>query len=489
MKHGVAAARALQAETHGAARRGCADLAGRAVAVGHATNGTVGRHEAVRELDVVGNVRVARRRAVTRDAEKRARAARNGQRGDTREQKEESLRDHHGRLQERPTHPPANDRNDSTGTVPNRHSGGTLRNPAMTALEYRDPHDDPARVATSLGISREAVDLYLSSDVIDLHVDSFIWWRIFRYDLTKRHGEGLFAASFYSQVDFPRVRESAMTGAIWVITTNPLRTEEERPNVFVRNLADLRAQIARVPDEFEVVRTAAEYRAARAKKKHGAFIGIQGGNALDRDLDALDLIPDQLVLRITLVHLSTSKIGVTSSPLSGGADEGLSDFGRAYVRRLNEKKIFVDLAHINRKGFFDAVEMHDKSQPLIVTHTGVSGVHKHWRNLDDEQLRAIADTGGTVGVMFQSSFLGDPVWGGRAESVVRHLEHIVNTVGEDHASLGSDFDGAITPPRDLRTCLELPRLVQIMLDRGWNEGRVRKLLGGNALRAVEALRG
>jgi membrane dipeptidase len=126
---------------------------------------------------------------------------------------------------------------------------------------------------------------------------------------------------------------------------------------------------------------------------------------------------------------------------------------------------------------------------LLVTHTGVSGAFEHWRNLDDDQLRAIADSGGTVGVMYQSSFLGDPLWSGRVSSIVDHLEHIVDTIGDDHASLGSDWDGAIVPPRDMPTCLELPRLVQLMLDRGWGDERIRKILGGSFLRTVAALRG
>jgi membrane dipeptidase len=237
------------------------------------------------------------------------------------------------------------------------------------------------------------------------------------------------------------------------------------------------------------VRNVSEYRRAIREGKHAAFIGIQGGNALDRDEHALDLIPDDLVVRITLVHLSNSSLGVTSSPLALDGDRGLTAFGHEYVKRLNAKRIFVDLAHIDRKGFFDAVSVHDKSQPLIVTHTGISGVHRHWRNLDDEQLRAIADTGGTVGVMYQSSFLGDPMFGGRAASIVDHLDHIVRTVGEDFCSLGSDWDGAIVTPRDMPTCLELPKLVQIMLDRGWSPDRVKKALGANYLRALTLLRG
>lgn len=355
-------------------------------------------------------------------------------------------------------------------------------------IEYTDHRNDPGGWATQLGISREAIELYLDSDVLDLHIDSFIWHRMWGYDLRKRHGHGLFGARFYSQVDFPRILEAGVTGATWIITTNPGRSPAARRRTFRKNLAQLQSLFASVGDQFQTVRNVAEYRAARHQGKHAAFIGIQGANALDDGLEALDDLPDQLVLRITLVHLSSSSLGVTSSPMKLGGDTGLTDFGRDYVRRLNEKKIFVDLAHISRRGFFDAVEVHDKSQPLLVTHTGVMGVHRHWRNLNDEQLRAIADTGGTVGIMYQSSFLGDSYLGGRAVSIVNHLEHIVNTVGDDHASLGSDWDGAVVTPRDMPTCLELPKLVQLMLDRGWSDTRIRKILGGSFLRTVAALR-
>lgn len=345
-----------------------------------------------------------------------------------------------------------------------------------------------ARRASALGISREAVELYAASDVIDLHVDSFIWARVFGYDLTRRHGTGLFGARFYGQADFPRIRAAGVTGATWVITTNPLRTAAGRARAFFRNVEHLRALFAKVPEEFAVVRSAAEYRAARESGRHAAFIGVQGGNALDHDLDDWEKVPDDVVTRVTLVHLSSSRLGSTSSPLRL-TDRGLTALGHELVRRLDGARILVDLAHISRKGFFDAVLAHDRTKPLIVTHTGVNGAHRHWRNLDDDQLRAIADTGGTIGVMYQSSFLGESSWGGRASAIARHLAHIVDVVGEDHASLGSDWDGAIVTPRDMPTCLELPRLVQILLDLGWNAPRIQKILGGNFLRALALLRG
>lgn len=355
-------------------------------------------------------------------------------------------------------------------------------------LDYVDHRSDPAGWARALGVSREAVELHLASDVIDLHIDSFIWTRIFGYDLTKRHGRGPFDARGLSMVDLPRVREGCLTGGMWVITTNPTRSSEGRARAFRENLARLRGILESVPNDVAIVKDAAGYRAARAEGKHAAFLAIQGGNALDAP-GAIETLTE-VVVRVTLVHLSVSSLGVTSSPAKGrkSGTAGLTDAGREYVRALNRKRVFVDLAHINREGFFDAVETHDRSQPLIVTHTGVSGVHPHWRNLDDAQLRAVADTGGTIGVMYQSSFLGDRFWGGKAERIVDHLEHIVRVVGDDHASLGSDWDGLILPPRDMPTPLELPRLVQIMLDRKFGEARIQKILGGSFLRALALLR-
>jgi membrane dipeptidase len=346
-------------------------------------------------------------------------------------------------------------------------------------LAFHDHRQDPSAWARALGISREAVELYLASEVIDLHVDSFIWTRVFGYRLDRRHGRGLLGARVFSQVDLPRLREAQVAACVWSITTNPLRA---RADVFSRNLERLRGIFDRCPDDVALCRDGADYRRARAAGKHAAFVGIQGGNALD-GAGAID----DVLLRVTLVHFSNSWIGGTSAPRLRG-DGHLTARGKDLVRELDARRVFVDLAHIHRNGFFDAVEVHDRSLPLMVSHTGVTGVHPHWRNIDDEQLRAVAATGGVVGVMYQSSFLGDSLLGGHADSIVAHLEHIVDTIGDDHAALGSDWDGAVIPPRDLPTCLELPRLVERMLARRWSPERIRKVLGGNFLRALDALR-
>ena len=347
--------------------------------------------------------------------------------------------------------------------------------------------DDPGAWARELGISKEAVELYLASEVIDLHVDSFIWHRLFGRDITLRHGRGLFGARFFGQADLPRLREAEIGGATWVITTNPLREGFDRAETVLRNVDALLAAFASAPNQVSVARTAADYEAARRAGKHAAFVGIQGGNAFDEHPEVLDRIPAGLLLRITLMHLTSSRLGGTSAPL--GADEGLGRVGADFVERLDARRIFVDLAHAGRRSFSEAMTVHDPSLPVLVTHTGVSGVHPHWRNLDDEQLRAVAKTGGVVGIMYHGPYLASPPWSARAETVVRHLEHVRDVAGDDVPALGSDWDGFILTPRDMPTCLELPRLVEAMLVRGWRPEAVQKTLGTNFLRALRAMRG
>jgi membrane dipeptidase len=356
------------------------------------------------------------------------------------------------------------------------------------ALVFTDRRPDPAAWARDLGISREAIDLYASCDSIDLHIDSFIWTRMIGYDLSRRHGTGLLDARVYSQVDFPRVLEAGMTGGVWSIDTNPFRRRRKRPAVFLHNLQTLRAIIEAHPEHLVVASDYSGYVKARQEGKYACWLAIQGGNALDATPQDLDQIPGNCITRITVVHLRDSTLGSTSSPMSR-LNGGLTDSGRDYVRSMNAKRILVDLAHINRRGFFDALEVHDRTQPAIVSHTGIQASCQSWRNIDDEQIKAIADLGGVIGIMFHNAFLGQPYFGGTARAIVDHMEQVIRVGGEDFVALGSDWDGLIFTPRDMKTVLELPRIVQFMLDRQWSAERVRKILGGNHLRVMKQIRG
>ena len=348
---------------------------------------------------------------------------------------------------------------------------------------------DAQTLAARLDCSIEAVELCRAADVVDLHLDTFIWSRIVGYDLFARHGGGPFGRRFGGHVDVPRLADGGVTGGMWSITTNPFRSAARRWAVFLENLKNLRALIAGSSGALAEARTLTEYRAARARGAHACFLAIQGLHAVEAAPDSVASIPGDCVLRGTLVHLTDSCYGGTSSPLSlHPSDRRLTAAGAEVVHAMNARRMFVDLAHIHESAFWDAVTEHDRTQPLIDTHTGVAGVTPHWRNLTDQQLKAIADTGGVVGIIFAEEFLKRPDGPADAAMIVDHVAHVIDVAGEDVPGLGSEYDGMITPPPDVPGVDAYPKLVQHMLDRGWREERIRKVLGGNVLRALGMLR-
>jgi len=352
-------------------------------------------------------------------------------------------------------------------------------------ISFVDNKKDLNQWAKKLDISKEAIEVYADSDVIDLHVDSFIWKRILNYDLFKRHENKFYFPPFLNHLDFPRALEAGLTGAMWSITTNPLKSDKSRQKSFLQNFKKIHSLFESTDNKFKVVRNIKDYQKNKEENRHSVFLSIQGGNSLGDDFNVLDLIDDSLI-RVTLLHFTKSSFGFSSVPKKG--ETGLTTKGLEFVEKLNSKKIFVDLAHISEKGFFDALEVHSKSLPPIVTHTGVKDLCSHWRNLTNKQIKMISDRGGVIGVMFQKYFLDDNKSGRTIERVVDHIEHIINIGGEDCPAIGSDFDGMIMPPKGLESCLDLPKLSQEMLNRKWSHTRIQKVLGKNFLNSFSQLR-
>lgn len=358
----------------------------------------------------------------------------------------------------------------------------------MTAgtLAWRDPRQDPGAWARALGVSRAAVDLLLDADFVDLHLDLEVPVRLFGWRPDRHHGVARRVRPFFGHTDYPRLREAGFTGLVYDIATNPFRPKGNRLRTTLRNLEAVKARIDAHPDHLERVTDAAGYDRARAAGRTALWISLQGGNALSADPEVLDGEVGRLLHRITLVHLTRSDLGGTNSPLGG--DGGLTALGRRMVEACNRNRVLVDLAHSGKTTFWDTLAIHRPDLPPIVSHTGVQAVRDHWRNVDDDQLRAIADRGGVIGIMYQSSFLAPVLWTCPRRAIVDHLEHVIRTVGEDFAAIGTDYDGMIVPPHDLVDVTHHPLLVQDMLDRGWSEERVRKVLGRNYLRVVREIR-
>lgn len=352
-------------------------------------------------------------------------------------------------------------------------------------LVFADPRLHPAAWARRLGISTEALALYLDADVIDLHTDSFLWQRLSGYRLERHHRLPPWGATFGGQVDLPRILEAGMSGIVFDIPANPLLPKARKYGAVRGLIARMLATLKPYAGQFRHVVSYADYRAARASGQVACWFSIQGGQALDHNLRDLERIPE--IHRITLVHLTRSRIGASNlHPLQ--THLGLSAYGRAFVEKLVEQRILVDLSHINRRGFFDALAAMPAGVPPVVTHTGLKAVCDIWRNIDDEQIRAIAARQGTIGIIYEKRFLAREPGRQTLERIIDHLAHLIALVGDDHASLGSDYDGMITLPRDFADITVQPVLVERMLARGWSETRIRKILGGNFLRVIRQVR-
>jgi membrane dipeptidase len=326
--------------------------------------------------------------------------------------------------------------------------------------------------------SPEARALHDRFPAIDLHADSLMWSRWFGYDLQSRHDPPLPWAALGGHVDVPRMREGGMGAQFFGLVSVPIGQRRGLARVIDEQIDELEQAVVANPARFAKVRTAADIEAAAARGAVGGLLGIEGAHALEGDIDKLDHFARRGVRYLGLAHFSANEACFPAFGRGRRDGEGLTPFGREVVRRCEALDVLVDLAHVNRKGFFEVCEMSTK--PPIVSHTGVLGAFEHWRNIDDEQLRAVADRGGCIGVIFCPKYLG----GDGLAPVVKHMQHIVDVCGEDAPALGSDWDGFIVPTRQLSDAAHLPLLTDALLEAGMKEEAIGKILHGNVMRVL-----
>jgi membrane dipeptidase len=327
----------------------------------------------------------------------------------------------------------------------------------------------------------EARALHAEVPVLDLHADTAKLMDKLGYDLAARHERTMpRRINVFGHVDLPRLRDGGVAGQFFSFWTSPYPERGCTRSVH-RQLDTLDTAMQKHPDELVWVRTGAEVRAAKAAGALAALGGIEGAQALEGRLDEIERFARRGVRYLGLLHFSANALGRPARGRGENADEGLTALGHEAVRECERCGVIVDLAHINRKGFFDALAA--ATLPAMVSHTGVTGVHPHWRNVDDEQLRAVAQNGGCVGIIFARRFLGSA----SIEAVVEHLLHVMNVAGEDAPALGSDFDGFVVPPEGLEDVAALPNLTVALSRRAIVPRVIEKILGGNVLRVLDAV--
>ena len=329
-------------------------------------------------------------------------------------------------------------------------------------------------------VSDDARAIHVEHPAIDLHADTLVWSRWVGYDLHKKHEPPLPRAALGGHVDAPRMREGGMGAQFFGLVSLPLA---DRPRGMARacheQIDALEGQLSTPrADGLRLVRKAHEIAACNEGGALGALLGIEGAHALEGNLENVAAFARRGVRYIGLLHFSANEAGYPAYGRGRDDARGLTTWGFELVQKCEEENVLVDLAHVNRAGFLDACRVANK--PPICSHTGVLGAFDHWRNIDDDQLRAIAGKGGVIGVIFCPRFVG----GDGLEPVVKHLKHIVDVVGEDAPALGSDWDGFIVPTQPLKDPRGLPHLTDAMLKAGLSKRAIGKILRDNVIRVL-----
>jgi len=320
---------------------------------------------------------------------------------------------------------------------------------------------------------------------MDLHCDTLLNETLLGYDATKRHKNRVPGSPWLFHADIPRLKAGGVGAVALGIVVNPLRRRTAL-RATKQGLAQMNAWPDRAPNEVLIALEAEDIRRAQREGKVAVFGGLEGAHGLGGSLDELATLRESGLRYVGLVHFTRNQAATPAFGWRANASSGLSDYGRDLVDELAEQRLIVDLAHINRAGFMEAAER--SPRPVIVSHTGVRGAHDSWRNIDDDQLRAVAETGGVVCIIFAPFYLEGRTRGS-AESIVRHIQHVIDVVGEEHVGLGSDLDGFILPPSDMPDISFMPWLTQLMIDAGLGERQIRKCLGANMLRVFEEVCG
>jgi membrane dipeptidase len=325
-------------------------------------------------------------------------------------------------------------------------------------------------------------------------------------------GRSFFTESENGHIDLPRARRGGFAGGFFAIfSPDPTQAQPSKEDLIITDsgyevppfpaidpafaqqftiavAASLFRLEAESEGQIKVVRTTHELVQCLQLGKLAIILHFEGAEAIDTDLDALEVFYQAGLRSLGIVWSRPNAFGhgvPFKFPYSPDTGPGLTEVGRELVRACNRLGILLDLSHINEQGFWDVARLSEA--PLVATHSAAHGLCPSTRNLTDEQLEAIKISEGMVGLIFDTANLredGDNDPNTPVDVLVRHIDYLVAHVGIDGVGFGSDFDGGITMPQELGDVSDLPRLVAALREHGYNETDLRKLAHENWLRVL-----
>ena len=349
-----------------------------------------------------------------------------------------------------------------------------------------------------------------TTPIFDGHNDSLI--HVFLPERGK--GRSFLEESDIGQLDYPRAMQGGFRGGFFAIFTpapkssseyglsyevsrdkkmfdEPLNSAIEYPYAldFTHAVFDLARRWEKESQgKLKIVRNFADLSWCFENNIMAMVLHIEGGAAIGEDLNNLETFFNRGLRSLGPVWSRPNVFGSGVPfwfPHSPNTGPGLTDKGMELVRACNHLGIIVDLAHMNDRGFWDTAKL--SQHPLVVSHAGAHTLCPSARNLTDDQLKAIADSNGVVGIIFEPAGTrsdGAPCADSSLIEIVRHIDYVADTIGIDHVAFGSDFDGA-PMPCDLTNASELPNLMTALRQAGYNEEQVEKLAYKNWFRVLK----
>ena len=345
----------------------------------------------------------------------------------------------------------------------------------------------------ALNISPRARALHATLQIADMHADTLLWKRslLDRVDRSQvdlpRLIQGNVALQVFSSVTkTPKGQNyDANTGDTDNITQlviadlQPVRTWTSLLERSLWHATKLDRYAAASNGQFRVIRTPAQLDTllkdrAAGNKVVGGMLSVEGLQDLEGKLGNLDRLHAAGFRMAGLAHFFDNDV---AGSMHGVAKGGLSPLGIQVVQRMEKLGMIVDVAHSSHATTAQVIAM--ATRPIVASHTGVQATCKVNRNLTDDEIRGIAKTGGVIGIGYWDAAICST----RPEAVAAAIAHVRDVAGIDHVGLGSDFDGAVTTGFDAS---QIVAVTQALIDRGFSDGDIAKVMGGNVLRVLRA---
>jgi membrane dipeptidase len=216
-------------------------------------------------------------------------------------------------------------------------------------------------------------------------------------------------------------------------------------------------------------------------KKVAAILTIEGGDCLEGELSALRMFYKLGVRSLVLTWNHRNEI---ADGIGESTNGGLTSFGRKVIREMNELGMIIDVSHLSEKGFWDVIEL--TKDPIIASHSNAKHICKHRRNLSNQQIMAIKENGGVIGINFYPFFLSDS-GNANIKDILLHIEHIAELTGEDHLGFGADFDGIDISPVDIHGIQDMGNIYNELMKLNYSQSFIEKIAGQNFLRVIKEI--